>query len=87
MDVQTCYSDPQGSLWAGRLRFGGVVVTPDSPIIAHGRRGSDGLVEIAAPWGFERDYGYREDVSAPHMHVPYFTGDILWGTEQLHEWS
>ena len=84
VDVQACYSDPQRGLWAGRLRFGGVVATPNSPIAAHGRRGSDGLGEIAAPWGFERDYVYRDDVTAPHMHVPYFTGDILWGTEQLH---
>ena len=84
VDVQACYLGPDGALWAGRLRFGSVVATPDSPISAHGRRGSDGLVDIAAPWGFERDYVYRDDVTGPHMHVPYFTGDILWGTEQLH---
>ena len=84
VDVQACYSDVQRGSWAGRLRFGGVVATPNSPMIAHGRRGSDGLVEIAAAWGFESDYVYRDPITAPHMHVPYFTGDILWGIEQLH---
>ena len=84
VDVEACYSDPQSGSWAGRLRFGGVVATPDSPIVAHGRRGSDGLIDIAAPWGFENDYEYRPGITGPHMHFPYFTGDILWGTEQLH---
>lgn len=85
VDVQACYSDPQAGSWAGRIRLGGLVATPDSPIVAHGRRGSDGLIDIAAPWGFENDYEYRPGVTGPHMHFPYFTGDILWGTEQLHD--
>ena len=80
VDVQACYAGADGSLWAGRIRFGSVVATPNSPMVAHGRRGSDGLVEIAAPWGFERDYVYREEISSGHMHFPYFTGDILWGS-------
>ncbi len=85
IDVEARYTDTDGSLWAGRLRFGGVVATPNAPIIAHGRRGSDGLAELSRPWGLERDFEYDEDSTAPHMHFPYFTGDVLWGTERLHE--
>lgn len=83
VDVQACYSDQRGNVWAGKLRFGGIVATPQAPIVAHGRRGSDGLSLIPAPWGFERDYVYRDNVTAGHMHFPYFTGDILWGSNQL----
>ena len=32
--VQAFYSDQQGNLWAGKLRFGGVAATPQAPIIA-----------------------------------------------------
>ncbi len=85
VDVDARYTDSNGNLWAGRLRFGSAVATPDAPLVAHGRRGSDGLPEISRPWMFERDFVYDEDASAPHMHFPYFTGDILWGTERLHE--
>ena len=85
IDVEARYAAPDGDLWVGRLRFGSAVATPNAPIIAHGRRGSDGLTEISRPWGFERDFVYDEGAVAPHMFFPYFTGDILWGTERLHE--
>ena len=84
VDVQACYADPQGSLWAGRLRFGGVVATPDAPIVAHGRRGADGVIEIPPAWAFERDYKYKEGIGGSHHHFPYFAGDILWGIDRLH---
>ena len=84
VDVQACHAATQSSLWAGRMRFGGVVATPDAPIVAHGRRGADNMDEIPAPWGFERDFVYRDNGGFPHMNPPYFTGDILWGSEQMH---
>ncbi len=71
VDVDARYTDSNGNLWAGRLRFGSAVATPDAPLVAHGRRGSDGLPEISRPWMFERDFVYDEDASAPHMHFPY----------------
>ncbi len=80
VDVETRYIDPEGNLWVGRLRFGSVVATPDGPFIAHGRRGSDGVVDVPRPWGLERDLVYG-DASAPHMHFAYHTGDVVWGIE------
>ena len=80
VDVEARYSEPDGNLWVGRLRFGSVVATPDGPIIAHGRRGSDGVVDVPRPWSLERDLVYG-DASAPHMHFAYHTGDVVWGIE------
>ena len=80
VDVEARYAEPDGKLWVGRLRFGSVVATPNGPIIAHGRRGSDGVVDVPKPWGLERDLVYG-DASAPHMHFAYHTGDIVWGIE------
>ena len=81
VDVLACYAGPEGGLWAGRLRFGSAVATPNAPIAAHGRRGSDGVADLSRPWGLERDLVFDEGVTAPHMHFPYFSGDILWGIE------
>ena len=87
IDVEARYTDQQGNLWAGRLRFGSAVATPDAPMIAHGRRGFDGTPRVPSPWGFERSFVYADPsvAVAPHMHFAYFTGDMLWGTEQLNE--
>ena len=78
VDIEARGTDPAGDLWVGRQRFGGIVATPDAPIIAHGRRGPDNQDEIAPPWAFETAF---EMQTSDHMQFPYFTGDILWGME------
>ena len=83
VDLQACYAGADGRLWAGRLRFGSAVATPDGPIVAHGRRGSDGILEIPPPWGLEREFNLEEGAVASHMHFPYFNGDIVWGIERV----
>ena len=65
VDVDARYTDPAGNLWAGRLRFGSAVATPNAPIVAHGRRGSDGLRTVPPPWAFDSDLPFRDDVTAP----------------------
>ena len=80
VDIEARYADPDGNFWVGRLRFGSVVATPNGPIIAHGRRGSDGVMDVPKPWALERDLVYG-DASAPHMHFANHTGDIVWGIE------
>ena len=76
VEVQARYPDSEDRLWAGRVKYGGVVATPDGPIIAHGLRGHDGLDYIPPPWGFGIDFS-----ADGHLQFPYFTGDILWGME------
>ncbi|MEE8477861.1 MAG: hypothetical protein V3S19_05790, partial [Gemmatimonadales bacterium] len=79
VDIEARGSDDDGNLWVGRLSFGSVVMTPDAPIVAHGRRGPDGLTEIAPPWAPETAFVTEESA---HMQFPYFTGDVLWGVTQ-----
>ena len=76
VEVETRYSDSEERLWAGRMKYGGVIATPDGPIIAHGLRGHDALDFIPPPWGFGIDFP-----ADGHLQFPYFTGDVLWGME------
>jgi hypothetical protein len=74
LDVEARYTGEDGALWVGRMTYGSAVATPDGPIIAHGRRGKDGLDYVPPPWGFGVDFD-----SDGHLQFPFFTGDILWG--------
>ena len=76
VDIDTRYASGDGRLWVGRMRFGGVVATPDAPIVVHGRRGPDGQTELAPVWAFEESF-ISED--SAHWQFPYFSGDVLWG--------
>ncbi len=79
IDVEARYTDGKGDLWAGRLRFGSAVATPDAPIIAHGRRGSDSFQVVPPPWFFRRDFVPSDE---GHLWPPFFTGDIQWGVTE-----
>lgn len=76
VEIQALYPDSDERLWAGRMKYGGVIATTDGPIIAHGLRGHDALDYIPPPWGFGIDFP-----ADGHLQFPYFTGDILWGME------
>ena len=75
------YTDENGVLWMGSTRWGQVVETPGSPVIAHGRRGRD----------FDENFEALEDVKlwfsdpfpgdGSHVHIPYGRGDIIWQTD------
>ena len=80
VDVEARYIDIKDALWVGRLRFGSAVATPDAPMILHGRRGPTRISEIAAAWGFSEDF---EGTDADHIQFPYFSGDVLWGQENV----
>ena len=79
IDVDARYTDPQGNLWAGRMRFGSAIATPDAPIIAHGRRGSDSFQELPPAWFFRRKFVPGDE---GHLWPPFFTGDIQWGVTE-----
>ena len=74
--VEARYLHDDAALWAGRMKYGGVVATPDGPMKARGVRGSDSVEAISPPWGFGRDFP-----PDGHLQLPYFPGDILWGME------
>ncbi|MQF48756.1 hypothetical protein FIM08_02490 [SAR202 cluster bacterium AC-647-N09_OGT_505m] len=76
IDVEARYTSKDSALWVGRLVYGSAIATPDGPIIAHGRRGTDGTDSIPPPWGFGSDFE-----PGGHHQFPFFTGDILWGVE------
>lgn len=76
VDAEARYTDPDGDLWAGRMTFGSAVATPDAPIIAHGRRGSDAFEVLPPAWFFRLDH---VPSGGGHLWPPFFTGDIQWG--------
>jgi len=76
IDVEARFKTQDNNMWVGRITYGGIVATPDSPIMAHGRRGHDGTEEVQPPWGFGADLP-----SDGHLQFPFFTGDILWGSQ------
>lgn len=67
----------EGNLWVGRMTFGGAIASPDPAIAMHGRRGPDDRTYLAPAWSFDTDYGTEERA---HFNLPYFTGDVLWGS-------
>jgi hypothetical protein len=76
VEIEARYASDNGALWVGRMTYGGVIGTPEGPIIAHGRRGHDLAEEIPPPWGLGADLP-----SDGHLQFSFFTGDILWGME------
>ena len=79
IDVDARYEDRRGRLWAGRLRFGSAVATPDAPIIVHGRRGSDSFRELPPPWFLRRKFVPNDE---GHLWPPFFNGDVQWGVTE-----
>ena len=73
VDTIARYTDPDGIYWMGATRWGSVVASPTSPLIAHGRRGRDSVPVSKAKSWFISD---RTDDS--HVWIPYHSGDILW---------
>ncbi len=86
IEIEAKYSAPSGDVWAGRVRFGNVVATPDAPMITRGRRGfqkQEG--PIPPPWSFVGADLLDHLHTPAQMHYPYFSGDILWGQQDLHK--
>ena len=72
------YTDPDSALYMGAMTWGGVVETPNTPLVAHGRRGLDSLTYIPSNWFVScRDLNIPHD-AVSHTFNPYFNGDIIW---------
>jgi len=74
------YEDAAGNLWVCSLRHAGVVFTPDTPLIAHGKRLKIGD-QFAERGGTGRE-GYIEPGEKTFRHLehiafPYRSGDVL----------
>lgn len=74
VDVRADRVDPSGVHWAGAASWGGVVVTPGSELITHGRRGFDGVERIQQQWLSVREARAGGD----HLMFPFHGGDVMW---------
>ena len=77
VDVSASYRDPEGRWWFGSRTWGGVVATPGTPIIAHGRRGIDDLPADQQRAWFTRSQTASKFGSG-HVHMPFHSGDVAW---------
>ncbi len=79
VDLTASFTDAYGRRHMGVMTWGGVVETPESALVAHGRRGVDSLEAIPRQsW-----YFLCRDLEIPagaisHSFNPYFNGDVLW---------
>jgi hypothetical protein len=78
VDVEARFTGA-GNLWVGRMTFGGVIASPNAAIAMRGRRGPDNQTYLVPVWSFDTDYDF-DDITGRHFNLPYFSGDILWGT-------
>jgi hypothetical protein len=79
VDIVASYVDQDGTLWMGSATWGNVVERPGTPLVAHGRRGLDNGGPHNLQWFFHRDLGV--DAEGLHSMYPYWSGDVLWGSE------
>jgi hypothetical protein len=71
------YTDASGTLWMGATRWGQVVAPVGSPLVAHGRRETDGTPAASVHQWFQTSL-----VGSTHAQLPWATGDILWQGDQ-----
>jgi len=74
VDVTAKYTDENGVLWMGATSWGNVVETPGSQLVAHGRRGFDGVNAIQQQWFNVRPSRAGGD----HVMFPFHRGDVMW---------
>ena len=87
VDLTALYTDTNGILYMGAMVWGGVVETPNSPLVAHGRRGLDSLSYIPPAWFVaSRDLTILPG-AVSHSLNPYFNGDIIWSRMSDMPWG
>jgi hypothetical protein len=78
VDLVASYTAPDGSMFMGAMRWGGIVMTPPAEVqlVAHGRRGVDCITTVPAAW-----LVFAEDLDLEgvcHTYNAYHNGDVLW---------
>ena len=76
VDVTAVYTDTDGVVWVGGQSWGNVVETPDTRLVAHGRRGIDQSY-TRTQWFVRALTG----VEGGHLNFPFASGDIAWATD------
>ena len=74
VETTATYTDEAGVLWMAATRWGQVVASPDTTLLAHGRRGRDDTPSSEVKLWFNSAF----TGSTAHVNLPYATGDILW---------
>jgi hypothetical protein len=78
VDVTASFRDDQGTLWMGTRTWGGVVAAKNPSIVAHGRRGVQGIsgLPIGPQWFFRTQTGIS--IGDNHIPYPFNAGDVAW---------
>jgi len=76
VDVTAIYTDTDGVVWVGSQSWGNVVETPDTRLVAHGRRGISQSY-TRTQW-FVRSTTGEE---GGHINFPFASGDVAWAPE------
>lgn len=73
--MRATYLDPEGEAWAGEVRWGSVVASPQGDVVVHGRRGFQDANVVGQQW-----FTFSNDDLHPGDHVmyPFHAGDVLW---------
>jgi hypothetical protein len=79
VDLTAIYSDPADRMYLGAMTWGGVVETPNSPLVAHGRRGLDSLRSIPPNW-----FVASRDLTIPPGAVSHSLTSDFWAGAVRH---
>lgn len=77
IDMTALCRDDQQRLAMGARTWGGVVASPESSIIAHGRRGIDSMPSPRPQWFF-RSQTAANPIPQSHVFFPFHSGDATW---------
>jgi hypothetical protein len=89
VDLVASYTTDSGQLLMGAMTWANVVMTPpgEAELVAHGRRGVDGMDEIPPSWFVaSRDLEIPAG-RIPHLYNPYYNGDLLWSRIDDKTWG
>ncbi len=81
VDVEASHRDADGRWWFGSRSWGGVVATPNTPVVARGIRGIDGAPTIGQPVWFFREQTGAQPIPSTHVNLPFESGDVTWMQE------
>ena len=80
VDLTARYTADSGELYMGAMTWGGIVMTPpaEAELVAHGRRGVDGMEQIPGSWFVSSRDLTIPDGAVAHTYNTYYNGDLLW---------
>ncbi len=90
VDILATYQQPDSDkLFMASAAFGGVVMSPNPDMVAHGRRGMDSLLNVPPnAWFINCNTLPAAPTSlTAHMFNPYFNGDVVWSREEEDTWG